>query len=122
MNEKTAVGQCKTVLVFQNGGSKTAVLSTVSVRCLDANGAGTVKTAGAVQLDPQSFEHVQQIILPLVKRILVELEIQVPGFELSIANAGAASLLDTGMTISGFSADLPIFMALLSAALDLPLH
>ena len=31
-------------------------------------------------------------------------------------------MMDTGMKISGFSSDVPIFLALLSAALKLPIH
>jgi len=76
---------------------------------------GTVEFARSVQ------RHVCDTIVPIVDRILKELAVPTGPFEVSAANLGAASALDVGTSVSGFSADVPVFLALLSAGLDLPL-
>jgi hypothetical protein len=57
------------------------------------------------------------MILPTVDHIVDALGVARKNFELSVVNLGAASILDVGVTVSGLSADLPIFIAMLSEAL-----
>ncbi|MBL7223989.1 MAG: hypothetical protein ISS72_09050 [Candidatus Brocadiae bacterium] len=66
-------------------------------------------------------QHLGGTVLPLVRRIVRGLGLKPTGFELSVTNLGAASTLDVGLEVSGFSADAAVTLAALSAALKLPL-
>jgi hypothetical protein len=64
--------------------------------------------------------HIRSIILPLVDQITSRLGLPSVGYELSVTNVNAASASDLGIRISGYSADVPVFLAMLSAALQIP--
>jgi hypothetical protein len=116
-----SIGRAKTVLVFGRNSSQKAVTSAILVRPADPAAGERLRFVGAVEFSPSVQRHVRDIILPIVDHILEELQVPRRHYEISAVNLGAASALDVGTSVSGFSADVPIFLALLSAGLDLPL-
>ena len=62
----------------------------------------------------------ENIILPIIDRIIYTLDLDRMNFEISAVNLGAASARDVGIDVSGFSADLPIILAMLSSPLQIP--
>ena len=76
---------------------------------------------GSVHLDCKAMAHLQSVVLPTVDHLCGLLGVPPQGYLLSIANPSAAASHDLGVRISGSSADVPVFLALLSAALQLPL-
>ena len=116
------VGQAKMVLVFGNGDAAKAVMSTVGVRTLDESESQEFHFAGPVAFKNAVVAHLQEVVLPLARDILSRLGLSLPSLEISVANIGAASSHDIGMRISGFSADVPIFLAVVSAGLGIPIR
>ena len=108
-----------TVLVF-NGGSQTAI-STVAACARPRTSRRRLRFVGPVSLDGSVRRHISRVIIPIVDRFCEELELPLRAFTLSVANLDFASALDIPLTVSGYSADAPIFLSLLSAALGLPL-
>ena len=107
----------QTVLVF--GASETAVAVRTSITVRRTNHEG-ITFSGPVCFDEKSQKHIGEILLPIAQGILCELNCeQVGGFQVSISNLSAASLHDQGIIISGFSADAPLILALVSAGLGL---
>jgi hypothetical protein len=78
---------------------------------------------GSVLFDKKAAAHIQSVILPLIDNTFRSLGItrKAGAYEISIVNPAAASVMDRGMEISGFSADAAVFLALLSAELQIPL-
>ena len=118
MNEGTQViGRAKTVLVF-NG--ELAVVSEIVVRRMDRRtGRKRLRFAGSVKFSVSVKKHIRQIILPVIDRIADMLDLARGNFEISAVNLGAASALDIGVIVSGLSADVPIFIAMLSELLQI---
>ncbi len=111
-----STGRAKTVIVFGQGN---AFLTEIIVRTRGRAGRTRIHWPGSAQFTPAVKKHVRRIILPLIDRILAALSLPLPSFEISAVNLGAASAQDLGVSISGFSADCPIFLAVLAAALQL---
>ena len=114
------MGRAKTVLVFGQGEQAKAVLSAIVVCTLDETGTDRLSFTGPVGFADSVRDHIAEIILPIVDRILTCLQLSPKNFEISAVNLGAASARDVGANISGFSTDVPILLALLSAGLQIP--
>ena len=114
-----AIGRAKTVLVFGDDENAVAVVSTITVRPLRRDSGDPIRIVGPVSFEDGTIEHIRRVILPLVQRIIESLGVVLPCFELSVSNLGVASIRDVGLHIIGFSADTPVFLSLLSAALRL---
>ena len=112
-------GRAKTVIVFQRGQTVEAVISTVIASVRRNAGQDRLRFTGVVGFEPKTREHIREIILPLVERILRHLNLEPDGYDLSVVNFGAASAAEVPPTITGFSADVPVFIAFLSASLAL---
>jgi len=99
-------------------GIVTEIVSRVSV---DERGE-RLALKGPVRFDDRSFQHLQSDLLPLVDRITEALDVPRKNFEVSAVTPGAAASAGIGVEISGFSADLPMLLALLSSSLQLGLR
>lgn len=121
--QKPPIGRARTVLVFQEDSASRAVLSTVVARVRRGNSRKPLVVRGPAQFEPHLLGHIEEVILPLVDRLLERLTVRrrPKSFELSVVNLSAASSADVGLTITGFSADSAILLALLSAALRMAL-
>jgi len=122
MNNKNQklIGSTKTVLIFDNPGEKQAVVSSVQASCTNASENKVVFT-GPVSLNNESKSNIREIALEITDILLLKLNINMKNYKISISNIGASSALDRGMQVSGYSAELPILLAMLSAALRLPI-
>jgi hypothetical protein len=112
-------GRAKTVIVFQRGQTAEAVVSSVIASVRTNAGKDRLRFTGVVGFEPKTREHIREIILPLVEQILRHLNLEPDGYDLSVVNFGAASAAEVPPTITGFSADVPVFIAFLSASLGL---
>ena len=121
-NNPTAIGRAKTVIVFEGGVSPVALVSEIVVRISADNKGGRLVFRGPVHLEARGLKHLHSVILPLVDRITEQLGVPGRDYEVSVVNIGAAASLDRGVEISGFSSDLPMFIALLSASLQVGLR
>jgi len=119
-SERTTIGRAKTVLVFGNDEDAVAVVSTVVARSIGDLADDRLVFTGPVQFDKAAAKHIAQVVLPAVDRILQFVDMPNQTFELSVVNIAAASVTDIGLTISGFSADVPVLLALMSTALQIP--
>lgn len=120
---KTAniIGKAKTVLVFGPDDAAKAIVSSIIVRVCRRSGRKRVALHGQVTFDHATLEHMSQGVLGLVDRICGLLDVAPKCFEMEMVTPGVASITELPVTISGFSADAPVFLALLSAALGMPL-
>lgn len=114
-----STGRVRMVLVFGKGDDARAVISTVVVQTQDFNTGERIRFVGPVTLEQPTARHVGDLLVPIVDAISDALGIVRRSFDLSIVNPGAASASDLGVEIAGFSADVPMLLAILSATLSL---
>jgi hypothetical protein len=67
--------------------------------------------------DDSASAHFGTVLVPIVDRVLTALGLAPHAFEISVANVGAAATMDTGVKVTGFSADLAVLVAMLYACL-----
>jgi hypothetical protein len=114
------IGRTKAVLTVGRHPNQKAVIITLNAeRTHKENPQLTFK--GVVNFSKPIKDHVEQIIIPIINRILEDLGVPRPGLVISATNLGIASVSDVGVDISGFSADTGIFLILLSRCLGVPL-
>lgn len=116
----TACGRARAALVFGQGDGAVALLTFGVARVMTGAPNSRIAFTGPARFETETENHIANVILPTVDRITESLGLGRLAFEVSIANPGAASATDKATTVTGFSADLPVFLALLSAALDMP--
>ena len=120
--ERDIIGRAKTVLVFGHGDSATAAVSAVVARIRRKAGRGRLAFKGPADFDPPARKHLCETVLAAIDRITQHLGLKRRTFEVALVNLGAASAADVGLSISGFSADAAVMLAMLSAALRVPLR
>ena len=116
----TSAGRARAALTFGQGDKAKGIISTVVAHTRAHMNDERVRFAGAVAFNHATVGHIRDILIPIVDSTLDSLSLAKKNFELSVVNPGAASVSDLGVEISGFSADVPLFLALLSAALNMP--
>ena len=109
-------GRAMTVLVFGEGGDTRAVISSVVAHTRDYTDGDRISFVGPVAFERSTIVHVRDVLVPIVDNILDLLGLAKKSFEISVVNPGAVSVYDLGVSISGFSADVPMMLAMLSAA------
>ena len=112
-------GRTNTVLVFGHGDGATAVISTVVARVREKNRGKRVRFTGPATFEKKTAEHIIEVVLPAADNILKALNIPEKYFDISVVNLDAASIMDIGLNISGYSADVPILLGILSAGLEM---
>jgi len=75
-----------------------------------------------VTFDNPIFDHLSRNVLGVVDRIGQLLGVKRRSFEIEVVTPGVASMSELPVSISGFSADAPVFLALMSASLGMPLR
>ena len=116
------IGRAKAVLVFGTGSAAKAVVTSVVVRLRRRSERGRLLPTGSVVFEPSLLDHLVDTVLSAVDRMMELLGLSPQCFELSVVNIGAASAVGLGANVSGFSLDTPIFLALLSAGLKMPIR
>lgn len=112
-------GRARIALVF--GEHETAVISWVVARVCGPGSDKRIRFKGPASFDKQTAHHIQQVVLPIADRILAALGISQNCFEISVVNIDAASAHGIGVKVSGFSIDVSVLLAILSASLKLPI-
>lgn len=123
MNSTAMVeGRTRAALVLQDDPLR-AFVTPITARIRPARGRRRLQVCGPARLDLLLLQHVLDTILPLIDLIadLLHLFVRRPTFELSFANCAAASVLERGMCITDFSADVALFLATFAALLHLRL-
>ena len=115
------VGEAKAVLVFGDGDDAVSVLSSVSATVRFGEARSALDVIGSVSFAEKTLSHLRRDVVPLVEQIIAYLGLPTPSFEISITNLNVAALREKGLRIEGSSADAPVFLALLSASLGLPI-
>jgi len=116
------IGRARIALVFGGDGNRQGILSTVTVRAKSRRRGRPLVFKGPVKFAESTVDHITGVILPIVDRVLEGLGVSPKTFEISVANIGAAACHDLGVEVSGLSGDLPVSLAMLSAALQMPVR
>jgi len=112
-------GRANTVLVFDQGDNVTAAVSTVIAKTIKKNAGEEIIFRGPARFTERTEKHILEVIMPVADTIFKALGLSNKDFEISIVNLEEASVKDIGLQISGFSADVPILLAILSAGLGM---
>jgi len=116
-----AIGRASTVLVLGQGDGGEAAVSVVVARARRTAACGRLELRGPAVFEEQAATHLRETVLAVVNQILEGLGLAKRSFDVPVVNLGAASAADLGLSISGFSADTAVALAMLSAALRMPL-
>lgn len=119
MKNETYIGRAKTVLV---SGEGSAAITDIIAKTVEEKNSQKLYFSGSVNFDEPVKDHIRSTILYCVNQIGQSLKIPIQSFEISAVNIGASSSSDIGLSIAGFSADVSIFIAMLSASMKLPLE
>ena len=116
------IGRTKIALIFGGDGNRQSILSTVTVRAKARGKDPSLVFKGPVKFAESTVTHITSLILPIVDRLLEGLAVPPMTFEISVSNIGAAACHDLSVEVSGLSGDLPMVLAMLSAALKMPVR
>ncbi len=112
-------GRANTILVFGQEDDVKAVVSSVVARITEQSAEDRVRFTGSALFDDKSIKHIIDVILPMIDRVCQSLGLPKKHFEISLVNLSAASIMDVGMSVTGYSADVPVVMSMLSASLEM---
>jgi len=119
-NKKNSkIGKVKSVLISQRSTDLVAI-SEIIAKASYKTSVLRIRFTGSVIFSDKIQKHILNNILPLTDTIIQALGLPGPCYEISAVNPDVASQVDTAVNVSGFSADLSVFMAMLSAALHIP--
>ncbi len=113
------IGRAKTVLVSNEGQ---AIITSIIVKPIKDNKLARLDFSGSVNFCEKLKKHLKDIVLHHVNEILEMMEIPIKSFDISAQNIGALSSNDSEFIVQGYSADVPIFLAMLSSGLQLQIN
>jgi len=117
VNEE-AIGRVKSVWVSRAG----AVISNVLAIKNEKSNAPQLSFKGPVGFSDSVKKHLTSIVHQHVNEILKVFNISLSSYSLSLVNIGAASTSGVPILITGYSLDISVFLALISASLKLPIR
>jgi len=120
-NSALFTGRANTVLIFSHGDDAKAVISSVNVQVCDTASEKRIRVTGSAKFSPKTVKHIVDVILPITDHIISVLNLPKKSFKLFATNLEASAIMDIGYIVSGYSADLAIFLAILSAYLQIPI-
>ncbi len=112
-----SIGRCATVVVY----GENAYVSRITARLLESS-ANRIEMIGPVNFSDTSRKQIDEVVLPLVDRIVGSLGVPQHSFEITLVDLDATSMLEHPTEISGRSMELSVFLALLSCTLNLPIR
>jgi len=115
----TSTGRARTVLVFDVDNNTRAVISSVVAHVKDHTNGERISFTGPVTFEESTIEHIRDTLAAITDNIMDLLGLDKKNFEISVVNPGGVSVSDLSANVSGFSADVPVLLAMLSAALDI---
>lgn len=118
-NNPPVIGRAKTILIYDDSGTRPiGIVSEIVARLNSTDEEGHLIFKGSVRFKKHIKNHIETVVLPLVDRIIKGLDLPMINYEASVVNIGATASSVGGFEIGGFSADLPVFLALLSSSLN----
>ena len=109
------------VLASEGPCISNAFITSVIVKSGVDEGAGRVNFKGISIFTQEVQQHIEDTIVPIVDDIVDGLALERTNYDVSIVNLPTASVSDGHIRVEGFSADLPVFAAMLSSVLEMPL-
>lgn len=113
-----SVGRAKTAILVQGLGEPVAILTEIYAQAAAGDSGKRITFRGPVKVADKTVSHLETVILPIVDRITCSLNQPPRDYILSISNISASATREVGLLITGYSADLSFFLALLSAGLQ----
>ena len=104
-------GRVKAVFEISVGGETRATVTSVIVRACGRAG-DSIRFSGAASFSSKTRQHIFEVVMPVTKNILHDLGLPETNFEISVVNLDIAAVNDIGLEISGFSADVPVLLAI----------
>ncbi|NUM53450.1 MAG: hypothetical protein HUU46_07390 [Candidatus Hydrogenedentes bacterium] len=114
-----AVGRAKAVLTVGSGDDAVAAITEIIAVAVPPAEPNMFRFRGTSRFDDATAAHYESVLAPIFRTIAKQLRIPVPSFELSVSNAEIAAMQDRTITVVGYSADLPVFLACISAMLGI---
>ncbi len=114
-----STGRSRTVLVFGSDSNARAVISSVVAHIKEYADNERISFTGPVAFEKSTVEHISDVLIPIVDKIQELLGLDKKSFDISVVNPGGVSVSDLGAKVTGFSADVPVVLAMLSAALNI---
>ncbi len=121
-NSEQAIGRTKTAFIPKPLVDPVAIITEIITHAVPDDSGKRLDFRGPVKLDDDTIRHLETVVLPIVDEFADQTGVPHKNHILSIENIGVTATRGKGLKISGFSADLPLFLALLSATLQLPLR
>lgn len=118
-SKEQSAGIAKTLLLDPSSGY--AVVAPIVAQRQDSIGAKRVRFSCGVTEDSAYAKHVLEEILPIVDGTCRALEIPLPSFDVGFPTLNAALVHGLEVNVSGRSCDTAVFLALLSAAVGIPI-
>ena len=106
-------------LVLRVDAANSAALSRVTIIASAWHEGSRVHYVGPATVSEAAQQQIETILIPIVDEVCALLGIHRQAFQISIANIGVSAQSDRGISVSGYSADLPLFLSLLGAAAQL---
>jgi len=120
--DNKAIGKTKTAILVKETGKPIAIITEIFAQAVAANSEKRITFCGPVNLDNKTISHLETVILPIVDNISRSLGLPPKSFLISISNVGASATKGVGLNITGFSADVPLFLSMLSASMQASLR
>lgn len=121
MNEENIrTGQAKVVLVISDGQRQLGTVTVISASAKNIDGSVDRLSCADGVFDRRTIKHYRKELLVILDGICRSCGIGYFDITLSAQNLQAASINDTHLEIDGFSADVSVFIAMLSAVFDMP--
>jgi len=121
-NSEQAIGRTKMAFVPMRLANPFAIITQIIAQAVSGDSGNRMDFHGPVKLDKENIRHLETVILPIVDEFSGRLALPRKNYVISIENIGVTATRGDGLDISGFSADLPLFLALLSATLQMDLR
>lgn len=119
---KASQGIAKTVLVFRDTDTPKAFVTQIVAKRRKSTASTRIRFQGPAVFTKKVAHHIRKIVWPVADSALSFLTCQPYGFDLSVSNLAAASSKEVAVDISGFSADMSVFVAILSAGMGIPVR
>jgi len=116
--QNSAVGRVNALLTFNAEGQEQAIVTPLVAKVHDR--VDDHEFGGVCSFTEKTQKHLLEIVLPSAGSLFSKLQLPQQNFHLSIVNIGGTSLHNIGITTSGFSADAAVYIAAVSAGLQIP--
>jgi hypothetical protein len=120
--DNKAIGKTKTAILVKETGKSIAIITEIFAQAVAANSEKRIMFHGPANLENKAISHLETVILPIVDNISRSLGLPPRSFVISISNVGASATKGVGLNIAGFSADVPLFLSMLSASMQASLR